>query len=71
MTGTKMSPPFLLLLLISLTSIASSVLAARELAGGEKAAMQARHEEWMAKHGRKYKDDAEKARRFQVFRANS
>ena len=71
MTGTKMSPPFLLLLLISLTSIASSVLAARELAGGEKAAMQARHEEWMAKHGRKYKDDAEKALRFQVFRANS
>ncbi|CAM0953663.1 unnamed protein product [Alopecurus aequalis] len=27
--------------------------------------MQARHEEWIAKHGRKYKDDAEKAERFQ------
>ncbi|KAM0861678.1 hypothetical protein ACQ4PT_045731 [Festuca glaucescens] len=70
MAGTKMTSPFLLLLLITLMSIASSVLAARELAG-EEAAMQARHEEWMAKHGRKYKDDDEKARRFQVFKANS
>jgi cathepsin L len=68
MAGTKMTSLFLLLLLITLMSIASSVLAA-ELAG-EEAAMQARHEEWMAKHGRK-KDDAEKARRFQVFKANS
>ena len=71
MAGTKMPPPFFLLLLIALMSITSSVLAARELAGGEEAAMQARHEEWMAKHGRKYKDDAEKAARFQVFKANS
>jgi cathepsin L len=70
MAGTKMASPFLLLLLIALMSIASSVVAARELAG-EAAAMRARHEEWMAKHGRKYKDDAEKARRFQVFKANS
>uniref|UniRef100_A0A8R7U2Q0 Uncharacterized protein n=1 Tax=Triticum urartu TaxID=4572 RepID=A0A8R7U2Q0_TRIUA len=68
MAGTKMTTPFLLLLLIALMS---SVVAARELAGGEEAAMQARHEEWMAKHGRKYKDDAEKALRFQVFKANS
>uniref|UniRef100_A0ACD5TDH0 Uncharacterized protein n=1 Tax=Avena sativa TaxID=4498 RepID=A0ACD5TDH0_AVESA len=71
-SGTKMTAPnFLLLLLIALMSIATcSVLAARELAGGE-AAMQARHGEWMAKHGRTYKDDAEKAARFQVFKANS
>lgn len=68
MAGTKMTTPFLLLLLIALTS---SVVAARELAGGGEAAMQARHEEWMAKHGRQYKDDAEKALRFQVFKANS
>ncbi|CAM0953661.1 unnamed protein product [Alopecurus aequalis] len=71
MAGTKMASPVLLLLLISLMSITSSVLAARELAGGEEAAMQARHEEWIAKHGRKYKDDAEKAQRFQVFKTNS
>ncbi|KAK1698620.1 hypothetical protein QYE76_015317 [Lolium multiflorum] len=70
MAGTKMASPFLLLLLIALMSIASSGVAARELAG-EAAAMRARHEEWMAKHGRKYKDDAEKAWRFQVFKANS
>ncbi|CAO2141123.1 unnamed protein product [Urochloa humidicola] len=34
-------------------------------------AMVARFEKWMAKHGRTYKDAAEKARRFQVFMANA
>nr|TKW00638.1 hypothetical protein SEVIR_8G124400v2 [Setaria viridis] len=37
---------------------------------GEEA-MKARHEKWMAKHGRTYKDEAEKARRFQVFKENA
>jgi hypothetical protein len=45
-----------------------SVMAARELS--DDSAMVARHEQWMVQHGRVYKDDAEKARRFEVFKAN-
>ncbi|KAL6907734.1 hypothetical protein ACP4OV_001904 [Aristida adscensionis] len=33
--------------------------------------MKARHEKWMAEHGRMYKDEAEKAQRYQVFKANT
>ena len=29
-----------------------------------------KHELWMAKHGRTYKDEAEKARRFEIFKEN-
>lgn len=43
------------------------VLAARELVD---TAMAERHERWMAKHGRVYADDAEKARRLEVYKAN-
>ncbi|XP_066353896.1 senescence-specific cysteine protease SAG39-like [Miscanthus floridulus] len=34
-------------------------------------AMRARYERWVAKHGRTYKDHAEKARRYEVFRSNA
>lgn len=34
-------------------------------------AMRARYERWVAKHGRMYKDHAEKARRYEVFRSNA
>jgi hypothetical protein len=46
----------------------TTVLAAREL--GDDAAMAARHEQWMAQHGRVYKDSTEKAYRLGVFKAN-
>ncbi|KAL6841023.1 hypothetical protein ACP4OV_028992 [Aristida adscensionis] len=46
----------------------SSVLATRELS--DESAMVARHEEWMAQYGRVYKDAAEKARRYEVFKDN-
>nr|CAB3493207.1 unnamed protein product [Digitaria exilis] len=57
-------------------AIAPRALAARELmAAGEDAAtaaaMALRHEKWMAEHGRTYKDEAEKARRLEIFRANA
>ena len=57
----------------SACATAPSALAARELAAGEDdaAAMALRHEEWMAEHGRAYKDEAEKARRLEIFRANA
>ena len=32
--------------------------------------MSARHEEWMAQHGRVYKDAVEKEQRFKIFKAN-
>ncbi|RCV32871.1 hypothetical protein SETIT_7G037800v2 [Setaria italica] len=45
-----------------------AVLAARELS--DDSAMVARHEQWMLQYGHVYKDDAEKAQRFEVFKAN-
>ena len=57
------------------TAAAPRALAARELAGEEEVAaaavMASRHEKWMAEHGRTYKDEAEKARRLEIFRANA
>ncbi|KAB8117169.1 hypothetical protein EE612_058850 [Oryza sativa] len=67
------SKPLLLAILCCIVCLYSSsggaiVAAARELGGD--AAMAARHERWMAQHGRVYKDAAEKARRLEVFKAN-
>ncbi|EER93437.1 hypothetical protein BDA96_01G090900 [Sorghum bicolor] len=58
------------------TAAAPRALAVRELAGEEEsaavaAAMVSRHEKWMAEHGRTYTDEAEKARRLEIFRANA
>nr|GMD10849.1 senescence-specific cysteine protease SAG39-like [Ipomoea batatas] len=36
----------------------------------EEASMLKRHEEWMVRYGRSYKDNAEKAKRFQIFKEN-
>lgn len=47
----------LLLVALVMTTVTSN--------GGDD--VKARHEEWMARHGRTYKDEAEKARRLQVF----
>ena len=49
-------------------SFVCSALAARELI--DDSVMAARHEQWMSQYGRFYKDDAEKAQRFEVFKAN-
>ncbi|KAL6662241.1 hypothetical protein ACP70R_000100 [Stipagrostis hirtigluma subsp. patula] len=62
--------------LLAVAAIADRVsyaaVEARELSGvgyGELA-MKARHKKWMAQHGRTYEDEAEMARRFEVFKAN-
>ncbi|XP_047079209.1 senescence-specific cysteine protease SAG39-like [Lolium rigidum] len=60
------SPGFLVAILVC--ACALSAQAARDLA--EDRSIVARHEEWMAKYGRVYNDDAEKARRLEVFKAN-
>jgi len=44
--------------------------AAASRVGLSETSMVARHEQWMAQHGRAYKDAAEKARRFEIFKAN-
>ena len=36
----------------------------------QPSSMTARHEQWMAHHGRVYKDQAEKERRFKIFKDN-
>lgn len=60
-----MTAALLLLVALLVTTTANAASTA-----DEEAAVKARHEEWMAEHGRTYKDEAEKARRFQVFKAN-
>uniref|UniRef100_A0A0D3FT10 Peptidase C1A papain C-terminal domain-containing protein n=1 Tax=Oryza barthii TaxID=65489 RepID=A0A0D3FT10_9ORYZ len=54
--------------MVTLAVACAHALAARDLV--DAAAMAQRHERWMAKHGRAYADDAEKARRLEVFRDN-
>ncbi|TKV91310.1 hypothetical protein SEVIR_9G087500v4 [Setaria viridis] len=66
----------IMLAVLAVVSVCAAprALAARELAAGEDdaaAAMALRHEAWMAEHGRAYKDEAEKARRLEIFRANA
>uniref|UniRef100_A0A453H5P0 Cathepsin propeptide inhibitor domain-containing protein n=1 Tax=Aegilops tauschii subsp. strangulata TaxID=200361 RepID=A0A453H5P0_AEGTS len=61
-------PKTLLLAIVGCICLCSSVvLSARELGD---AAMVERHEQWMAKFNRVYKDGTEKAQRFEVFKAN-
>ncbi|KAI4304409.1 hypothetical protein MLD38_039924 [Melastoma candidum] len=36
----------------------------------QELSMKDRHEKWMSLHGRSYKDDAEKVRRFEIFKTN-
>ncbi|XP_062212441.1 senescence-specific cysteine protease SAG39-like [Phragmites australis] len=70
----SVSPLILAVLVVGSVCTAPRTLAARELAGEDAAAdavMAARHEKWMAQHGRTYKDEAEKARRLEIFRANA
>ncbi|CAO2147667.1 unnamed protein product [Urochloa humidicola] len=68
--------PFMLLaILLAMAHRISYALVAPETelstsSNGKEAMMEARHEKWMVEHGRTYKDDVEKARRFQVFKAN-
>ncbi|XBH80795.1 hypothetical protein VPH35_106468 [Triticum aestivum] len=61
-------PKALILGMLGCVCFCSSVLAARELS--DDLSMVARHESWMVQYGRVYKDDAEKAQRFGVFKAN-
>jgi C1A family cysteine protease len=65
---------------ITFTAVALTILAvttmmaeARDLSststgGYGEEAMKVRHQQWMAEHGRTYRDEAEKAHRFQVFK---
>lgn len=66
MATSKLS--FLALALIVLTIWATSVSEAR--INLSKMSMEQRHEQWMATHGRIYKDAAEKAQRFMIFKSN-
>ncbi|VAI61888.1 unnamed protein product [Triticum turgidum subsp. durum] len=58
----------LILSILGCLCFCNSVLAAREL--NDDLSMVARHESWMVQYNRVYKDTTEKARRFQVFKAN-
>lgn len=63
--GNKQPPACTTALQLLLVALAMTTMASN---GGDD--VEARHEEWMARHGRTYKDEAEKARRLQVFKAN-
>lgn len=57
------------LILLSLHFSSCPATAARELSS-TSSSMADRHEQWMAQHGRVYKDAAEKQQRFNIFRSN-
>ncbi|KAM0901893.1 hypothetical protein ACQ4PT_019656 [Festuca glaucescens] len=69
----RLTKPFsVATLLVILSCCAHFALAAREVpAAGDDKAMKERHEKWMVEHGRTYKDSAEKAQRFEVFKSNA
>ncbi|KAK9086698.1 hypothetical protein Syun_029092 [Stephania yunnanensis] len=58
---------FAALFILLVVSTTSQVGASRDL---QDVAMAERHEKWMARHGRVYKDADEKERRFHIFKAN-
>nr|CAB3480571.1 unnamed protein product [Digitaria exilis] len=58
----------LLLAVLGCAFFGGAIVVARELT--DDSAMAARHEQWMSQYGRVYKDADEKARRFEVFKAN-
>ncbi|KAL6888196.1 hypothetical protein ACP4OV_009222 [Aristida adscensionis] len=70
--GKKVDVTVVALTLVALNNI-SYMLAARKASTGGLAevAMKARHNMWMAEYGRTYKNEAEKAQRFKVFKANA
>ncbi|TVT96652.1 hypothetical protein EJB05_58122, partial [Eragrostis curvula] len=51
-------------------ALASARRDAPGASGGADMAMRERHQRWAAKHGRTYKDSAEREQRFKVFKAN-
>uniref|UniRef100_A0ACD5WY55 Uncharacterized protein n=1 Tax=Avena sativa TaxID=4498 RepID=A0ACD5WY55_AVESA len=59
--------------LVTMSCCTQFALAARKVSTGaaHDKAMRERYEKWIAEHGRTYKDSAEKARRFQVFKSNA
>ncbi|WVZ88714.1 hypothetical protein U9M48_035200 [Paspalum notatum var. saurae] len=62
------TPKALILAILGCAFFCSAAFAARDL--NDDAAMALRHEQWMAQYNRVYKDAAEKAQRFEVFKAN-
>ncbi|CAL4988279.1 unnamed protein product [Urochloa decumbens] len=73
--GNKPLVTVALMLLAAITMMGDMLVEveSRELSAGSysEEAMKARHHMWMAEHGRTYNDEAEKAHRFQVFKANA
>ncbi|KAL6654295.1 hypothetical protein ACP70R_007760 [Stipagrostis hirtigluma subsp. patula] len=68
--------PLMLLAILAMAHHIFYALAATETelstsSYGEEATMKARLEKWMAEHGRTYEEGVEKARRFEVFKANA
>ncbi|KAK3441211.1 hypothetical protein EUGRSUZ_B01504 [Eucalyptus grandis] len=57
----------LVLVMVAVLGLWASQARSREL---HEATMRERHDQWMARHGRVYQDDAEKERRFSIFKNN-
>jgi hypothetical protein len=69
------SKPLLTTVLLMTLLAAVTMAEARELSttsgGHDDVATKAMHKSWMAEHGRIYSDEAERARRFDVFKTNA
>ena len=63
------TPKALIFAILIGSFLCSAALAARDL-NDDDSAMMERHEQWMARYSRVYKDATEKAQRFEVFKAN-
>lgn len=62
----------LLFIVVTMMDRRPNAVEARDLSthGSIEQALKGRHEKWMVEHGRTYKDEAEKSRRFEIFKAN-
>lgn len=72
-TKPLISTTFCLLIVTICAATMTLASARRDVAesSGADTAMRKRHHSWAAKHGRTYKDSAEKEMRYKVFKANA
>ncbi|CAI9087296.1 OLC1v1021333C1 [Oldenlandia corymbosa var. corymbosa] len=61
---------FLLLITVTILGVWTSPASTRALIDNHTQTISERHEAWMSEHGKVYVDEAEKAKRFRIFKEN-
>nr|CAD1824013.1 unnamed protein product [Ananas comosus var. bracteatus] len=70
MASSTAATRFLLLFFLLWVASATALAARTARNSASTTSVRRMHEQWMAQHGRVYKDAAEKERRFRIFKAN-